>query len=731
MTSIVHAGIEIQLSPEVKAAVPPWFEEVLVIATYLKEQHRFASLSEQVRFARARMGRYDLMDFVVVLLGYALSGERSIQDWYQRLAAHGTLFMDLFERDHLPHRSTLSRFLAALTPACVEQLRQDLLVELATQCWPHAEEAGWWDRSGRQWVLFDVDGTRAVARQRALPQSSDLPLAQRRREQVCAKGYTGRKRGEVVRTRTTVLHFATGQWVGTFSGVGNGAVKEELSRALTAIGTYAALRSVPPSALLVRLDGLYGSGAYISLLQDANIAFVLRGKDYGVLAYPEIQARLALPADGDLAHAESGIRRLLYDCAAVRLPSGEVCRVIIATHPATTAKPAVGVSQDGVVHELFYTALPQEGFCAADVVELYLHRGAFEQVLADEDQEQEPDRWCSQTPCGQEFWQLIAQWVWNLRLYLGHLSHPTPLRTTLFAAALEPSPAQPPAATATATATATARSPEEQEEGTTQTLSAAEAAVRVPGEDPGEWAASPVSHDEVGGPEPPETAHARQTGAHWARAARPGMFAGADFRLQEDGTVRCPAGQTLTLRERRLAPDGSLRLYYMAAATSCGPCLLREQCLRKGQVGPSPRKVSLLQHAPSLSLRSQVPATSPQPATLPKPPPPPLAQPVPPGDQPIVLKDWGRCEARRGWMRLMRTHLLEIEALPACSHAETDSQRAARVLPLTLTRPQRAHWRLSWKERLARNEATPQQPRWTLRLYGLPAVLAELMQSSR
>src|SRR5260221_10174597 len=41
-----------------------------------------------------------------------------------------------------------------------------------------------------------------------------------------------------------------------------------------------------------------------------------------------------------------------------------------------------------------YTTLfrSQQAFTASDVVELYLHRGAFETTLADEDQEQEPDR---------------------------------------------------------------------------------------------------------------------------------------------------------------------------------------------------------------------------------------------------------------------------------------------------------------------------------------------------
>ncbi len=42
-------------------------------------------------------------------------------------------------------------------------------------------------------------------------------------------------------------------------------------------------------------------------------------------------------------------------------------------------------------------SLPVGAFTAADVVDVYLHRGANARVLSDEDQEQDPDRWCSQT----------------------------------------------------------------------------------------------------------------------------------------------------------------------------------------------------------------------------------------------------------------------------------------------------------------------------------------------
>jgi hypothetical protein len=59
-------------------------------------------------------------------------------------------------------------------------------------------------------------------------------------------------------------------------------------------------------------------------------------------------------------------------------------------------------------------------------------------ALSDEDQEIDPDRWCSHSAWGQECWQVVAQWVWNLRLELGHQLHPDPVRTTEFAPALPP-----------------------------------------------------------------------------------------------------------------------------------------------------------------------------------------------------------------------------------------------------------------------------------------------------
>ena len=84
---------------------------------------------------------------------------------------------------------------------------------------------------------------------------------------------------------------------------------------------------------------------------------------------------------------KSQVVRNLYDCPKIPVGTdGMSFRVVVATHPASDKKSAVGVTCAGVVYELFFTMLPQQAFTACDVVELYLHRGAFEPALADEDQ---------------------------------------------------------------------------------------------------------------------------------------------------------------------------------------------------------------------------------------------------------------------------------------------------------------------------------------------------------
>jgi len=218
---------------------------------------------------------------------------------------------------------------------------------------------------------------------------------------------------------------------------------------------------------------------------------------------------------------KTGTCRALFDFPDLALSlTGPHARVIVAARPATDGPVKVGTTRGERVYELFYTALPPGAFTPADVVALYLHRGAFETVLADEDKEQDMDRWCSHTAWGQEFWLILAQWTWNLRLSLGHALHPTLMRTTEFAAAQYELLAEPGAAV----------QPD-------------------------------VSY------KPPL----------WA-VSRMGCIAGEYFTLQPDGTLHCPAGFPLYPQERRPEHDGSVRVVYAARIGHCSPCPRREEC---------------------------------------------------------------------------------------------------------------------------------------------------------
>src|SRR3989475_12854913 len=167
-----------------------------------------------------------------------------------------------------------------------------------------------------------------------------------------------------------------------------------------------------------------------------------------------------------------------------------------------------------------------------------MHRGSFKTVLSDEDRDQVPDRWCSLSACGQEFWQILNQWLWNLRLDLGEHLSSSPMRLTAFAPAQASEPA--------------------------------------PAEQTCEQASEPILYG------PPR----------WARRSFTKGFAGADFALQPDGTLRCPAGHPLYAQERRPERDGSLRLLYTARLCHCRPCPLREHCQESATATIKARRVS-------------------------------------------------------------------------------------------------------------------------------------------
>jgi hypothetical protein len=419
---IPNPCIEVHTSPVDRPSVPPWFAEVVIIVQHLATNGLLETFAHQVRLVRGRFGIYEPLDFLALLLGYAISGERTIADFFERLAPFGSAFMALFGRRCLPHRSSLSRFLADVDRPCLEAFRQLFEQHSFAEGWTNDSIGGIWDRQGYRYIVFDVDATRQAARQRALAHDPILPPPRRRLDAICAPGYTGRKRGEVVRTRTVSLQMHTRQWIGTYAGRGNGDYRSELARALQAITTYLRLFALTPEVALVRLDGQYGDAVAMASLMKAGVYFVTRARGYQVLEHPQIQGVRAQPPTSKVTRTSSEEVVELFDGGWLQLDEGLLpTRLIVARHraPEPGKRIPVGKCVGEWVYEFFVTTLPSDGFLVEDVLDLYNGRGAFETVLADEDLEEDPDRWCSYTECGQELWQIACQWVWNLRLALG------------------------------------------------------------------------------------------------------------------------------------------------------------------------------------------------------------------------------------------------------------------------------------------------------------------------
>ena len=185
--------VQIQVDPTNTPSTPSWFGEVVVVTHALQRHGILKAIEERVRFVRARMGKYELIDFVAMLIGYAVSGEPTLRAFCERVQPFASAFMALFGRADFPTPPTLSRYLAVLDQPCVEALRTLFLEDLLARSPFGTPPGGLWDRLGGQWLLMDVDGTKQAARQRALPATEDLPPAHRRFDRVCAPGHLGRQ----------------------------------------------------------------------------------------------------------------------------------------------------------------------------------------------------------------------------------------------------------------------------------------------------------------------------------------------------------------------------------------------------------------------------------------------------------------------------------------------------------------------------------------------------------
>jgi hypothetical protein len=187
-----------------------------------------------------------------------------------------------------------------------------------------------------------------------------------------------------------------------------------------------------------------------------------------------------------------------------------------------------------------------------------------------------------------------------------------------------------------------------------------------------------------------------------------GRLAGQAFAVLEDGTLRCPAEKILRPQERRTLSDGSVRIVYRAKKGDCRSCRLAPECLGRHASGAQPRRVSAIRKRIMQPMSSQPPSDGAPEA------------PEQPTEQHELL--WGDISGHRirhEFATRLRRQRISITA-PTDDRCSATSDGAVGIW----TRAERAHRRVSWAGRLARNQRVAEAPRYGFVLFEIAAALA-------
>jgi len=325
---------------------------------------------------------------------------------------------------------------------------------------------------------------------------------------------------------------------------------------------------------IVRLDGLYGLARLVSVVQATGLGYILRCRDYHLLATTSVKQRLEGAIAEDWQGLEPSASELLDLGYIEDLGRGYSApmRVIIVRTPLKQHQARVGKRVKGQVYELFLTSQSVASLSGMEVLSLYRGRGGFEQRLSEEDQEQDYDRWCSWNSGGQEFWQILGQWSWNWRLWMGYEQARAEVRQTVWA---ERETEGEVVGDREPTASEVRELP--------PSLQFLQGVPELPAATPGAGETSNILYGEM------------RISTEWGRGLKgKNQFGNADFQIVNDQIVRCPVGHQMYRKMSQKKPNGDLKIQYGLNPKVCQNCPVRKRCLAPTSKGTGGRRVTVI-----------------------------------------------------------------------------------------------------------------------------------------
>ena len=629
------------------APLPPWATAFDLLYKHLAAAGLVGWL--KVAAAFRRQGGYVGFDLLLFGLAYFLAPPGGgFKAFWQAAKRAVPRIAKLAERQSLPSTAAVSRMLAAAdrmpdADSFVASLPGKGCDCAALLRSPLAQHR---DAQGQAWSVFDVDPTVHARRLRALPEGADLADGQRRSAELCAPGYTGRKRGETQFSTLMVSHAGTGLWTYTAVAPGNTPFAAATASAAKAVVATARWADLDLARLLLRFDGAGGHHDAIAAVVQAAAHYLTRLASCRVLEQPGVIEHLAAAAWGEVPDSGSGPRRYATELGTWALSKEDFLRevpdqaalrtrLVVSRFLAAAdgKKRGAGVVIGPWQYEVFATDLEATAWPAHHTVTLYYGRCGQENSFATSYDELRLGDVFAETLHGQRLMTAIGMWVANLRRVVA-AAHKGPLGP---APDQERQPPEPPPAGAPSVEAAAPSAPTADGQNGVAAPGEAVACDTAVHEVATDHAPAPESASAStdmaadtsarGGPVDPAAA-CTEPAAPSAQPPSPALQAAV--LAQVPATVRCPRGLDLPLLGIRAVNARYVYANYGGPRAPCADCSQRSACTHRSDIEYR-RTMSLAVPAALLPLRHAIAAHYRAAATPPLPPPPlpPLSPPRP------------------------------------------------------------------------------------------------------
>ncbi len=418
--------------------IPDAFIEAAALIADLANRDLIRPLA--LRLQIRRQGGYCALDvFIFLLIFFTTDIKGGIQNTWKHIRPVAKAMAALAGRKNLPSPSSTSRALRSADTTLFREhtgwILRDLTQSLPLLKHPALKD---YDAHGNPWQTFDLDPSATVFHHRPLPQGHDLPQPDRLAHRIAVKGYTGRKRGELLFRKNLVQHAPSGIFTHAHLSTGNGQGIADFTRCLDSIVATCCDIGHPIQQAIVRMDGEHGNVPFFAACRERNLPFITRLNRRKLAQSTTILRKLRKAQWSEVPDSLAGPRRFACELGVLTIHPGKKTRKpdgtpyhpikvrVVATRFEKKRSAKRGFKLGSWQVELFAVDLPVSAWPAAEAITSYFARCGQENRFAQEDREIGLDRISSYHPAGQELSVLAGLCVWNLRIVRGFESHPPP-----------------------------------------------------------------------------------------------------------------------------------------------------------------------------------------------------------------------------------------------------------------------------------------------------------------